>query len=112
MKILLSIIFILSSLTANAVILIPGKIENPLRADKILTEKYNSKKQSIARYRKALKERFAARKKAEADRLAALAKNPPNDDQQQTQSKRLQSESGQTIEPIKTLQDVRESSSH
>jgi hypothetical protein len=51
-----------------------------------------------------------AKKKAEAERVAALAKNPPNDDQQQTQSKRLQSESGQTIEPIKTLQDVRETS--
>jgi hypothetical protein len=103
---IIAVLLIFVTVSAQAVILVPGKIENPLRADKILTEKFKAKKMSIARYRKVLKEKYAAKKKAQARKVASLA--APSNDDQQLQSKGIPSDGSQIREPLKPLQEVKE----
>lgn len=54
----------LGGVSAHAIILLPGKIEEPARANKIIGEKYSAKKAFLDQHRKRIKQKFADMKNA------------------------------------------------
>jgi len=50
---------VIGATSAQAIILLPGKIEEPNRANKIIAEKYKGKKAFLDQHRKRIKQKFA-----------------------------------------------------
>lgn len=59
---------------AKAVIMLPGKIESPERAEAIISQKYQAKKALLEKNRQRIKEKFA--RKIQSDRSEVLAVMP------------------------------------
>lgn len=70
----LSAIFI-GATSAQAIILLPGKIEEPKRADRIISEKFNAKKAFLDKHRKRIKQKYADLKNAKQS-VAAVPPAP------------------------------------
>lgn len=64
MRFLISLFMVFSiGAVSHAVILLPGKIEEPVRANKIIAEKFQAKKVFLDKHRKRIKEKFSLMKK-------------------------------------------------
>ncbi|MCC2680224.1 MAG: hypothetical protein K0R29_2800 [Pseudobdellovibrio sp.] len=50
---------VIGAASAHAIILLPGKIEEPVRANKIIEAKYKGKKAFLDKHRKRIKQKFA-----------------------------------------------------
>ena len=57
---------------ANAVILLPGKIENPVRADAIISEKYKAIKALLEKNRQKIREKFSQRTLQTSSKVLAV----------------------------------------
>lgn len=61
--------------SAHAIILLPGKIEEPKRADRIISEKFKAKKAFLDKHRKRIKQKFVDLKNSKQN-LAAVPPAP------------------------------------
>lgn len=105
MKFIFSILM-LYNFYANAVILVPGKIEDPKRADLIMAQKIKAKKDFLAKRKIHFKQQYALKKQQLAtQKIAATAAAPTEG----VQSKEVNPDGTPIIEPTRQLQEVKES---
>lgn len=93
--------------TSNAVILLPGKIEEPNRANKIIAEKYKLKKAYLDKHRKRIKEKFATVKNGKPDVAANLATPAPLREEATIRSKGVAADGTMVPEQGKQFQETR-----
>jgi hypothetical protein len=103
--IILLLTVILTYSVSNAVILLPGKIEEPLRADKILSQKYNLKKAQLAKRKKHFKEKHALKKQSKSKTVASAKKNI----EETLESKNIKADGTPIAEPNRQIQDLKDS---
>lgn len=80
-------VMLVGATSSHAVILLPGKIEEPKRADRIISEKFNAKKAFLDKHRKRIKQKFTEMKNAKQNVAAAPAAPAPLRDESTMRSK-------------------------
>ena len=97
---------ILLSFSANAVILVPGKIEEPKRADMLMGQKLKARKDFLAKRKDYFKEKHALKKQQIANQKIVSAASSSSEG---VQSKEVNPEGTPVAEPTRQIQEVKES---